>query len=433
MVRKNQNIQNIQDSPFLNLPAEIRELIYFAALVRSTPIDLWPMKYENRDEDEESRCVFRLQEDLELVRKEMATGLFTTCKQISHQASSIFWSKNTFRFSGDIYWFGVRRFLGTIGPRALSQLQSLELFAPLVDLNCLDISLLTGGHWTWRHEIYKNALNAKNKPKMHMAKARSEPWNRNPSHSGRWRNKRDGRKSKPMLSCNVGHVCYLLDTAKTSLNLKFVLPAGFGLTLPPRPQQSSMYWGTPDRWPQNLDLKLSEELLRILPLFTRSATLVLEAGAKLMSLEMVEQFTNKGINVLCRAGTIFNYDPTQTSTAIKEAKLWTSHLTELDYLNGFPALFDEEHGIAVPALVGRATSTPGPKRLARVLKGFGGCRFIDQDEWGCSGCRWKGGIWNGKSVTSRTGYYIHTPANTKCSVRKHLVMKKKGRAARNGV
>jgi hypothetical protein len=141
MVRKNRNIQNVQDSPFLNLPAEIRELIYFAALARSTPIDLWPMKYEERDQDEENRCVFRLQEDLEWVRKEMASGLFATCKQISHQASSIFWSKNTFRFSGDIYWFGARRFLGTIGPRALSQLQSLELFAPLVDLNCLDISL----------------------------------------------------------------------------------------------------------------------------------------------------------------------------------------------------------------------------------------------------------------------------------------------------
>jgi hypothetical protein len=298
----------------------------------------------------------------------MATGLFTTCKQISHQASRIFWSKNTFRFSGDIYWFGTRRFLGTIGPRALSQLQTLELFAPLVDLNRLDISLLTGENWTWRHEIYKNAFNAKNKPKMHMVKARSES----------------------MLSCNVEHVCYLLDTAKTSLNLKLMLPAGFGLTLPPRPQRSSMYWGTtPDRWPQNLDLKLSEELLRILPLFTRSATLVLEEGAKLMSLKMVEQFTNKGINVLCQAGTIFNYDPTQISTAIEEAKLWTSRLTELDYLNGFPALFDEQPRIAVPALRGRATSTPGPKRLARVLKGFGGCRFIDQDEWDCAGCRWK--------------------------------------------
>jgi hypothetical protein len=193
-----------------------------------------------------------------------------------------------------------------------------------------------------------------------------------------------------------------------------------------------MYWGTLDRWPQNLDLKLSEELLRILPLFTRSATLVLEEGAKLMSLEMVEQFTNKGINVLCQAGTIFNYDPTQISTAIEEAKLWTSRLTELNYLNGFPALFDEKPRIAVPALGGRATSTPGLKRLARVLKGFGGCRFIDQDEWDCAGCRWKGGMWNGKSITSRTGYYIHNPANTKCSVRKHLVMKKKGRAARSG-
>jgi hypothetical protein len=116
MAQKNRRIQILQDSPFLNLPPEIREQIYYTSLTRITPIDLWPMKYT---EDPSTETVFRIQEDLDFVRKEMATGLLVTCKQIFYETSTIFWSKNTFRFSGDIYWFGARRFLGQIGPRAL--------------------------------------------------------------------------------------------------------------------------------------------------------------------------------------------------------------------------------------------------------------------------------------------------------------------------
>ena len=93
----------LQDSPFLNLPGEIREQIYYASLIRPSPIDLWPLKYTL---DPSATHILRLQEDLAFVRKEMATGLFTTCKQIFHEASNIFWSRNAFRFSGDIEWFG---------------------------------------------------------------------------------------------------------------------------------------------------------------------------------------------------------------------------------------------------------------------------------------------------------------------------------------
>jgi hypothetical protein len=135
------------------------------------------MKYE---EGTSTEVVFRLQEDLRFVRKEMAAGLLATCRQISHEASTIFWSKNTFRFSGDIYWFGARRFLRQIGPGALSQLKSLELFAPLVDMGCLDTTQLD-------NRVYSNAIYAKNKPKLHMVKAPTEPWNRKLSRQQRRR------------------------------------------------------------------------------------------------------------------------------------------------------------------------------------------------------------------------------------------------------
>src|SRR5258707_1296475 len=113
-----------------------------------------------------------------------------------------------------------------------------------------------------------------------------------------------------------------------------------------------------------------------------------------MSLEMVEQFTNKSINVLCQPGSIMNYDATQPEIKVLDAKLWLNPHARFDYLAGLPALFHEEHGMPVPALGGRTTSSPGPRSTARALKGFGGCRFIDRDYWSCSGCPLSNGKYN---------------------------------------
>lgn len=420
MARKHRSrqIHILQDSPFLNLAAEIREQIYYAALVRPTPIDLWPLKYTQPPR------VFRLQEDLQFVHKEMATCLLTTCKQIFHEASNIFWSKNTFRFSGDIEWFGVRRFLGQIGPRALSQLQSLELFALLADAHCLDTSLLDGDVPTKKVELYTNAREAKNWPKMHMAKARKEPWTGSFSS---WlpNNRRLAlRDTIFVLTRNVKHVCYLLDMATTTLALKLILPRGFGLTYVYGPmfdennRRRRNWAGFHD--PDPHDLQLPEELLRILRHFTRSTTLVLEAGAQLIDVEMVEQFTNRGINILCQPGSFLHNDLHDHAVEVLVAKQWINPYAEFDYLDGMSTLFDDIQEGAVHALGGRATSTPGPKDTRRILKGFGGCRYVERDTWTCVGC------------PSKNGTYLHRPTNTRCSVNKVLVIKKKSRAARNG-
>ena len=434
MARKNKRTQIIQDSPFFNFPAEIREQIYYAALCRSTPIDLWPMKYS---QDSSTGLILRLQEDLDFVRKEMATGLLTTCKQIFYEASGIFWSKNTFRFSGDLYWFGARRFLGQIGPRALSQLQSLELFAPLLDMGCLDTSSVGDG-------IYGNALNAKNTPKMHMVKARAEPWTRL-SHRQRrrfrfstWQYGRNLEKSRSMLMTNVDHVCYLLELAKTSLELKLVLPGGFGLMRPPERQRSGPHWGLPRRSTLSTDFQLPQELLRIIPMFTESVTLVLEGGALLKSLEMPEQFTSRGIDFLCHPGSIFNHDPTLPAIEIFEEMIWTvPYNAGLQYLDGVTALFEgaqrhfeESQKRSVPALGGRATKTPGIRSTARVLKGFGGCRFIDRSNCNCPHT----GKWDSVNRSWETcWFWLNQAGNSPCAEHKELVIKKKGRAARNGV
>jgi hypothetical protein len=417
MARKHRSrrIEIIQDSPFLKLPAEIREQIYYAALVRPAPIDLWPLKYTK---DPSTTRVIRVQEDLLFVRKEMATGLVTTCKQIFYEASNIFWSNNTFRFSGDIEWTGARRFLGQIGPRALSQLQSLELFAPVADAHCLKTTLLDGNEYIKGENLYINAREAKNRPKMHMIKARQEPWAR----KWTWIS-----ATNFVLTRNVEHVGYLLEMAKASLELKLILPRGFGL--------SSVDRLGGGRHPEVIrELPLPEQLLGIAPFFTRGVTLVIEAGAQLRSLQTAEEVAFAGIDVSCQPGSLIDDDHLVGSrTEVLIARRWTNLNREWGFLFGISTLFDGTWEDSVPALGGRATSTSGPKNTARILRGFGGCRFIERDEWHCVGCpyqnskyKWKTGRWTG-------GNYLHCPTNTKCSVNKVLVVKKKNRAARNGV
>jgi hypothetical protein len=137
-----------QKSTFLNLPGEVRTLIYRAALVKDTPIDLWPNKFiedntadptllnrlfiskHTEDRSSVEWVTVRDQHDLQYVRKNMATGILATCKQVRMEATMLFWGENSFRFSGDFDWTGLRRFLTTIGPEARSRIRSLEVAPP---------------------------------------------------------------------------------------------------------------------------------------------------------------------------------------------------------------------------------------------------------------------------------------------------------------
>jgi hypothetical protein len=438
MVRKNRIVHVQQKSPFLALPGEVREYVYYAALVRPTPIDLWPNKYQ---EDEDAGCIYRLQKDLEFVRKEMATGLIATCKQIYNEAGNIFWSTNTFRFSGDVFWFGARRFLGTIGPRALAQLHTLELFAPLKctdwDGNYESSSRLR--YWrgdTRENDTYWEDFHAKNAPKMHMTKARVEPWTRSYSKRCPWRwawtqTTYGERSPKNILMSNVEHVCHLLAAAETSLELKFVLPGEFGVSLPPRPHRNSPIWNFPGPWHLNLNLELPGDLSTTLQLFTKSATLVVEAGSGI-SVELVELLTNNHLSVLCQTGVTLVQESTQTELITTEPKFWENSQAEFDYLIGFPKLFEDQQACAVPALGGRANKTSGPGRALRVLRGFGGCRFHVRDEWRCAYTFNLNSKWKCKWVrkSPRVAHYKHDPQNPHCTLVKDIVIMKKARAAR---
>ena len=154
-------------SPFLALPGEIRTKIYRYALVRDDEaLDLWPHKWKNLSEEQKPSVgglKTRHQEDLEYVRKEMATGLLGTCRQVYNEAATFFWSDNHFKFSGRSGWQGFLRFFLTIGPQARTRIQRVSIHAPIYM------------RWPIKDSDNKD-LNgrSKNFPHMHMVKVDSE-------------------------------------------------------------------------------------------------------------------------------------------------------------------------------------------------------------------------------------------------------------------
>ncbi|KAI4152628.1 MAG: hypothetical protein L6R39_001763 [Caloplaca ligustica] len=109
----------------------------------------------------------RRQRDLCYVRKEMATGLLTTCKQVHAEASPYFWGENHFIFSGSGGWQGLLRFLLTIGPAARRQIRFLDLPAPF-RMDWLSMRVPDEG----KERILDGR--SKNDPKLRMVKIRPE-------------------------------------------------------------------------------------------------------------------------------------------------------------------------------------------------------------------------------------------------------------------
>ena len=159
-------IKDQLQSPLLGLPGEIRTNIYRFALVRDEPLDLWPHKWTKPNEEERPSIgglKIRHQESLEYIRKQMATGLLGTCRQVYNEAARFFWSDNHFKFSGRSGWQGFLRFYLTIGPQARARIHSVDVHAPIYM------------RWPVKDADNKD-LNgrSKNFPHMHMVKVDSE-------------------------------------------------------------------------------------------------------------------------------------------------------------------------------------------------------------------------------------------------------------------
>ena len=143
----------------------------------------------------------------------MATGLLATCRRINQEAALLFWQANTFRFSGDIDWLGLRRFLATVGPRAIVRMKSFEVFIPLNEVLAKNDTNRDA-----ENEEYWRCCEAKNSPTLHTTKVfvKDRPW---------W--------------VNMTDACLFLAEAECSLNLRYIVPRGFILL------QSNMH---PDCW-----------------------------------------------------------------------------------------------------------------------------------------------------------------------------------------
>ena len=270
----------------------------------------------------------------------MATGLLGTCRRINQEAALLFWQANTFRFSGDIDWLGLRRFLATVGPRAIGRMKSLEVFIPLNEIPAKNDTSRNA-----ENEEYWRCCEAKNSPTLHTAKVflKDRPW---------W--------------VNMTDACLFLAEADCSLNLRYIVPQGFILL------QSNMH---PDCWL----LKNLEDFQTRAP--GASMSVIIEPGAILEGVDTPEILVSSGLDVFCMPGSFRE----RNNTVTQNLELQSFTNKEYEYLGGVALLFRDKEKIAVPALGGRVTKSPG-FRNNRVLKGFGGCRFTRGYGYVCEWC-----------------------------------------------
>jgi len=432
-----------QDSAFLNLPAEIKILIYHLALVKPHHIDLVPADYLELDDSAQDPlleqklirkrakctschkrpgdacacvCVWtlRYQRDLQFVRKELATGLLATCKQIFNEAQYIYWHENTFRFTDDCLWYGVRRFLATIGSRARSQLRSLEIRAPIFGINPIDYRSAP----TYHRRILGNF------PKLHMQKF---------SHAkdpGYWNYEDDSE--------NIEAVFRLLNEARVELDLRFIVPTGQYIDVMrydiPFTSRTNRQWQSYHDLIEPPDVHLNEQVLKARPLWNNGMTLILEAGAQCRDgLQLFERCAYRGVNVVCYPGSYYRATPNiDEITEITEIRWWTDPNADLEKYSWVSDLFIEQDDFSVPGRGGRATKGTGQKNVMRHLKGFGGCRFVERFGFECVCGRI--GIYSGppeKRIGLHHCDFCGTPSY-EWQGRKVVDVKSMSRAVRNG-
>ncbi|CAD6572489.1 MAG: hypothetical protein ASARMPREDX12_005246 [Alectoria sarmentosa] len=334
-------------SPVLRLPGEIRTKIYRYALVRDEPLDLWPHKWTKSDEEEKPSIgglKIRYQEGLEYVRKEMATGLLGTCRQVYNEAARFFWSENHFKFSGRSGWQGFLRFYLTIGAQARARIHRVDVHAPIYM------------RWPVKDADNKD-LNgrSKNLPHMHMVKVDSE------GHLDR---------------IAIQRICALLTQDRALREINFVIPDGF------RNGDEDSFGGYDEDHDMEPDSPL--RLQKIGALDWIKKTVVVEKGGYLATDDGPRQIMEQGWDLVCLPGS-FIWEKGTTDKGgntdyekheVTETRTWSTPDREMDLLIGVKELF-EDGQLSVHANGGKQK---GPVvKIERILKGFGGCRFIGSE------------------------------------------------------
>lgn len=335
-------------SPLLSLPPEIRNKIYRYALVRDEPLDLWPHKWTKANENIKpaSPLKTRHQESLEYVRKEMATGLLGTCRQVYNEAHMFFWGDNHFKFTGRSGWQGLLRFFLTIGPEARARIQRVDVHAPIYM------------RWPVKDSDGKD-LNgrSKNFPKMRMVKIPEE------GHLDR---------------LAIQKLCVILAQDRTIKEINFVIPEGF------RNGDEDSFGGYDED--HDMEWDSAVRLKKIQALDWIKMTVVVEKGGYLAVDDGPRQIMAEGWDLKCLPGSFIwergaedkggNSD--YEKHEVNETRTWSAPNRELDYLVGVKELFQEVEGDSLHANGGKHKGTTKTK-VQRTLKGFDGCRFIGSD------------------------------------------------------
>ena len=356
MTRKNRPCRppNQCQSPFLSLPPELRNKIYRYTLVREEPIDLWPhtwVKQQTPPSESQSTAQpaqpllnlkVRHQQDLEFVRKEMATGLLGTCTQVYQEAALLFWGANRWKFSGRSGWQGLLRFFLTIGPHARSRIRRLDVHAPVYM------------RWPVKDSDNKDMNGrSKNLPKMHMVKIPGE------GHLDR---------------VAIQRVCALLSQDRSVEEMNFIIPSGF------RNGDEDEFGG------YDLDHDMESEsrlrLQRIQQLDFIRKGIIVESGGYLAVEDGPAQIMAEGWDLTCLPGSYIwekgaedkggNTDYQKHEVTV--VRTWKSPAREWDHLDGIQIMMDDAQ-ISTHSNGGRAQS----KKVLqpRNLTAFGGCPFIE--------------------------------------------------------
>lgn len=123
----------------VDLPAEIRNLIYHLALVKSEPLDLWPATRCNTIPISEGGYTIgdhngdgaRFRLAIKSMRRGLGVNLLRTCKTISSEATPILYGQNDFRFTMEDGWFSLHTFLTMICNRNRAHVKSISVFVPV--------------------------------------------------------------------------------------------------------------------------------------------------------------------------------------------------------------------------------------------------------------------------------------------------------------
>ena len=302
--------RNTNPSLFLTrLPLEIRILIYEHALISATPLDLWPQRWhQEADPDRvgtlniQQSFITRRQNSLLFIRKELATGLLGTCGQIYNEASGYFWSKNHWRFSGRGGWQGLLRFFLTIGRKARSRIQKLDVHAPIYM------------RWAWGPFFGHLDGRSKNYPKMHMAKIDAE------GH---------------LDSQTIQVVCGIIQQDRTLLELNFVVPVNF------RNGDEDNFGGYDmNHEGQNDALRCIQKLDFV------KKTVIFEEGSYLAVEKGVEGILRQGWNLFCmRWSFIYEIgeDGNFQKNWVSENRRWNAR----DYVDGFDEALHTNNGLPI--------------------------------------------------------------------------------------